>query len=154
MAGRCFQQLLKNPSFRLTGGSLRPPTPRPIENIHKISPTPNREIPCHLGFVPKSPHHTRQRRGPGRVLAIMFSPRAHASQSSIRKLLFCRRLLAKPKGTPHPVHAKSRFQTIKLSLRFLRFTIGTRITGASQAAVVSTTEAGAFRSEAAGHSAI
>ena len=48
---------------------------------------------------------------------------------------------------------KGGFKTIKLSHRFLGPAIGTRIT-ASQAAVVSMTEAGAFRSEAAGHSAI
>ena len=72
----------------------------------------------------------------------------------MRKVLFGRRLLAKPKGTVQFAHAESRFQTIKLSLRFLRLAIGTRITGASQAAIMSRPAAGAFRSEAAGHSAI
>ena len=102
-----------------------------------------------------NPHGTPGNdRVPTKSLPLCFHPRAHASKSSIRKRLFCRRLLAKLKGTAHSAHVKSRFQTIKLSLRFLRLAIGTRITGASQAAVVFTTEAGAFRSEAAGHSAI
>ena len=108
---------------------------------------PRKSLP--FGFwaqIPRAhPATTGSRPGPCHYVF----PQGTRLEKQHPKLLFGRRLLATPKGTAHSGHAKKCFQTIKLSLQFLRLAIGTRITGASQAAVVSTTEAGAFTSEAA-----
>ena len=71
------------------------------------STIPNRKNPCHGGLGPKSPG---QQPGPDRVLASRCPPRAHASNSSIQKLVLCKRLLAKRNGTAQSAHAKSRFR--------------------------------------------